>query len=372
MMLKRILLIAALAGLAPWFTFGDRAQAADLFLIRDVPVDVTSDTAAKSRELAHIQGRNEAYQRLVERLTLEEDRDRLPELTQDELTNIVSDFGIDNEKTSSVRYLAKLNVRFKADEIRRMFRAAGVRFAETLSKPILMLPVFQASGGTQLWEEGNTWRNAWNLRRGRGGLVELALPLGDLGDISAVNVQQAVRGEVERLTGLALRYNAGDAVVAYARIGLVPGTSRRRVDVSTTRFSPHREPSTDLLAMTQNDGESQEGLLVRAADEVAARLEDAWKRENLLTHSSQGIAAVTVPIRGLKDWLEVKASLSNVAVVRRLEVILMSLDEVRVNLHYVGAPEQLRTALGQADLALVREDEEWVLYPAGGVPPGKS
>ena len=52
--------------------------------------------------------------------------------------------------------------------------------------------------------------------------------------------------------------------------------------------------------------------------------------------------------------------------------MLVSLDEVRINLHHVGATDQLKTALGQADLAMVREDDEWVLYPAGLVPLGKS
>ncbi|MDD9876289.1 MAG: DUF2066 domain-containing protein [Magnetovibrio sp.] len=348
------------------------ARAADVFEVRNVPVDVTAETAAKAREQAHARGEAEAFRRLLERLTLEEDRDRLPELTTEEITTYVSDFAVSDEKTSSVRYLAKLHVRFKPDPVRSFLRSLGVRFAETPSKPILVLPVYQSAGGSVLWEDSNPWRNAWNLRRAREGLVQLALPLGDLGDISAVNVQQAVRGDIDRLSGLALRYNAGDTIVAYARLGLNPGTVSRRVDVSVVRFSPHREPETDLLALSQQADESEEALLVRAADEVAVRIEDSWKRENLLSHDGEGITAVTVPITSLKDWLDVKERLGGVAIVRRLEVILLSLDEVRVNLHYVGAPGQLQTALGQADLALVREDEDWVLYPAGGQPPGKS
>ena len=54
-----------------------------------------------------------------------------------------------------------------------------------------------------------------------------------------------------------------------------------------------------------------------------------------------------------------------------LEIVLMSLDEVRVNLHYVGTVAQLQTALGQSDLALVQEDNEWVLYPSGAAPERK-
>jgi len=351
---------------------GTGGAAADIFEVKGVPVDVTAENAAKARGEALARGQDEAFRRLLERLTLEEDADRLPEPGGMDVTEFVSDFSVSGEKTSTVRYLAKMNVRFKPAPVRGLLRTLGVRFAETPSKPILVLPIYQTAGGSSLWEESNPWRNAWNLRRPREGLVHLALPLGDLADISALNVEQAMRGDVDRLTGLAVRYNAGDTIVAFARSGLAAGGTGRRIDVSVTRFSARSEPETDLIALNQQPGESEAALLVRAADAVAARLEDTWKRENLLIHDGQGVTAVTVPITNLKDWLDVKRRLQKVSLVRSLEMVLLSLDEVRINLHFVGAPEQLRTALGQADLSLVREDEEWVLYPAGVAPPGKS
>ncbi len=348
------------------------AAMADVFEVQGVPVDVTAETAAKARGQALARGQDEAFRRLLERLTLNEDAERLPEPGSLEVTEFVSDFSVSGEKTSSVRYLAKMNVRFKPAPVRDLLRSQGIRFAETTSKPVLVLPVLQSASGAQLWEDGNTWRRAWNLRQAGEGLVPLALPLADLADISAVNVDQAVRGDVDRLTGLAVRYNAGDTIVSFARLGLAPGSTGRRVEISSTRFSARHDPMTDLVSFNQQTGESEEALLVRAADAVASRLEEDWKIENLLVHDGQGVSAVTVPISSLKDWLDVKRRLGAVSVVRSLDLVLISLDEVRINLHYVGAPEQLQTALGQADLALVREDEEWVLYPAGIAPPGKS
>ena len=111
--------------------------------------------------------------------------------------------------------------------------------------------------------------------------------------------------------------------------------------------------------------------MLRAVDEVVAKFEEDWKYENLLDHDGEWVTAVIVPIASLKDWLGVNKLLGSVSVVRRIEMVLMSLDEIRINLHHVGAPEQLQTALGQADLAMVREDDEWVLYPASLALPGK-
>lgn len=358
--------------LAVAFAAGPVAAAGtDVFEVRDVAVDVTAKTAAEARERAIQQGQAAAFRKLLERLTLSTDHANLPQFEPAETTPYVNDFSVSDEKTSAVRYLAKLHFRFKADDIRRLLRDGGLQFAETPSKPVLVLAVFQSAGGLVLWEDPNPWRDAWNRRQAAGGLVTLALPLGDLTDIGAVNVQQAVRGEVDALGKLATRYNVGDTVVAYTRLGLNPEGQGQRVDVSVTRFSPHHEPDTRLLALDQQDREPVEGLLRRAVDSVAAGLEDQWKRDNLLVGGEAGVAAVTVPITSLADWLGVQKRLKSVAVVRGIETVLMSLDEVRVNLHYVGAAQQLQTALGQSDLALVREENEWVLYPAGSAPPAR-
>ena len=341
---------------------------ANVFEVRDVAVDVTANTAAEAREAALADGEAMAFRRLLERLTLSEDHGVLPALKPGEISDYVIDFSISNEKTSAVRYLAQLHFRFKPAAVRELLLDAGLQFAETPSKPVLMLPVYQPASGLVLWEDPNPWREAWSRRHSVDGLLHVALPLGDLSDISALSVQQAVRGEVAALSKLANRYKAGDTVVAYARVGLNPDGAGRRTDVSITRFSPQHEPETNLLAITQEEGESVADMLIRAADSVADQLEDQWKRENLLVGGEAGVTAITVPITGLGDWLDVQKRLKKVAVVRQVETVLLSLDEVRVNLHYVGAASQLQTALRQTDMTLVREENEWVLYPTGGVP----
>ena len=85
----------------------------DVFEVRDVAVDVTAETATKARELALIEGRKLAFRRLLERLTLRIEHQGLPDLGAEEIAAYVNDFSVAEEKTSAVRYLARLNFRFK-------------------------------------------------------------------------------------------------------------------------------------------------------------------------------------------------------------------------------------------------------------------
>jgi len=342
------------------------AQDTEVFEVRGVAVDITAETAAAAREEALAEGEKKALERLFQRMTLSEDRDYLPDLNREDRALLVRDFTVAEEKTSAVRYLATLNYRFNAEEVRNLLIDYGVPFAETSSKPVLVLPAYEAAGALVLWDDPNPWRAAWRTRPVVEGLVPLMLPVGDLADIAAIGVEQAIAGDRQRLDALVRRYRTGDVLVAHAILGLDPDGGRPLLEVLLARFSPAGPEHTTAETFRSEDGESIETLLVRAAAALAAAVEDDWKRDNLMQFGRPGVTAVAVPIRGLADWLAVRSRLGRVAVVRRFDLVLLSLDGARINLHYLGDVDQLALALAQADLILAEQNGEWTLGLAAG------
>jgi hypothetical protein len=354
-MLRIALAGAILAlGLAP-------VRAASVFDVAGVAVDVTADTAAQARERALAEGERVAFRRLLERLTLRSDHSRLPNPPRAEIGNYLQDFSVADEKTSPVRYLAKLTFRFKAEEIRRLLDQVGIPFAETMSKPVLVLPVYQSAGALLLWDDPNPWRSAWSQVTVREGLVPLVLAAGDLQDVAAIGAEQAAAADESRLAAIAGRYGTTDTVVAVATMGYQPQQSVPYVRVFVSRHGPTAPKGRTEIEIIALAGENTGRLLQRAATETTRLIEDGWKRENLLSLGRASVAAVSVPIGSLADWLAVRKKLGEVSVVRRAEVILMSRAEVRLALHFIGEVDQLALALGQADLHLLREGDLWVL-----------
>lgn len=355
-----VLLIGGIAGPA-------RAQPlADIFAVQRIPVDVTAATAGEARAQALIDGQRRAFRLLLERLTLKGDAPRLPALSEGDLELYVRDFGVADEKTSAVRYIATMNVRFRPQPVRDLLGELGIQFAETPSKPVVILPVYEVGGSVLLWDDPNPWALAWNARAQTYGLVPMVMPLGDLGDIAAIGPAQAVDGDSQGLSALARRYGASDTVVAQAVLGIDVATSRSTLEVFVTRFGTDLVEQTVARSYAAEEGESGQTLLNRAAMDIAALVEDTWKLDNLLNFGEQSVLAVTVPLRGLHDWLTIKARLIEVAVVRRTDLILLSRGEARVNVQFIGDVDQLALALEQADLALREEPDGggWFLYQA--------
>ena len=102
------------------------------------------------------------------------------------------------------------------------------------------------------------------------------------------------------------------------------------------------------------------------------RIENLWKERNLIFQDDAGVVAITVPITGLQDWLAVKKQLSNVGIIRQTEIVLISRDQVRLNLFYVGGLQQLSTALDQNNLSILQEAGDWIVMPIGVFQPPKT
>lgn len=345
--------------LCPLFMPVFEAAGDEIFTVNGVKVDETAASTAEARDLALAKGEREAFRLLLERLTLKADHDRLPEFEINQIASYVLAFDVAEEKASAVRYLATLNYSFKPEAVRQLLMDRNIPFAETPSKPVLVLPVYQAAGSLLLWDDPNPWRQAWMERQGASSLVPTILPDGDLADIAVIGPEQAVAGDDQRLSAIAARYDAGDTLVAHATMKMDRG--RPDLEVYVTRYGTAMQEQTVVKSFESGDQENLASLLARAAAELTRQIEDNWKRDNLLQFGRKGVIALKIRIDGLKDWLQVRNRLTDVAVVSRTDLVLLSRDEVRVNLHYFGDPDQLALALEQKDLKIQQDGDGWIL-----------
>jgi hypothetical protein len=279
---------------------------------------------------------------------------------------MVLDFEVANERSSAVRYLADYTFRFRPDDVRKLLRGNGIPFAETPSKPVVVLPVYVAGDKATLWDDPNPWRAAWADRKGPGGLVPLVLPAGDLADLAAVDAAKATSPDA--LSAIARKYGADDVIVAQATEK--GGGEPKAIDLSAKRYGT--QPGTVATGSYRaNAGESEAEFLGRVATLLTREVDEAWKKENLLRFGETGTLRVVVPVEEIADWVAVRDRLAGVAAIRQTDIVAISPRQVRLELRFVGDPQQLRVALAQRDLTLTQGDPDWTLQrrsATGGQP----
>ena len=341
----------------------------DAFTVANIYVDVTDQTASAARKKALAIGEKKAFDILLKRLTLRIDHERLPILNAENIATFIQDFEVSNEKNSEIRYLAYLTYRFKPNDIRYLLRDNKIKFAETISKPILVLPVYQTAGAVYLWDNPNQWREAWlsnlgmvksSVRDQMAGLVPMLFGKGDLNDIATISAELAVKGDIKSLAAIAAKYNVAKTLVAISNL-----RSNNRgapiLEVRISEYTKHTRKQLFVIRIIAQEKEDIKALLKRANLEVIARIEESWKLDNLLKFERINVMAVNMPIDNLIEWVNAKRRLIRVAVIENVELVIFSRKEVRFNIHFIGEAEQLQLALEQLDMELNEQKSGWIL-----------
>jgi hypothetical protein len=363
-----------------------RAQETDPFSAT-VTVDARADTTAKAREAARADGQRRALAAIAERLSGDGALVKSPKLDDKAITDLVSSFEVANERMSAVRYLADYTFHFRPAETRRVLgvAATSATTAESPRKPAaaksdaaeqsatstVIIPVYQSAGRAVLWEDPNPWREAWDYAPATPGSI--VVPLGDAGDVAAIDAGKARAGDIDAIAAVAHRYGGEEALVALA---VLQGSSDRPtgLEVGLHRYRGGRLADTRDKGFSANPGESTAELLRRA---VAAVAPDTGAGQEpgpppLAIPEKEQAQALTVvlPIDSLDDWLRVRDRLQAVPAIRSLTLTALSRQEATIAIDYSGTIEQLKLELGKISLNLVQRESRWRLARggAGGAP----
>jgi hypothetical protein len=368
------------------------AQESDEAYSATVKVDATAESAAAAREVARIDGQRRALAAVIERLSGASEPTKPPKLDDKAITDMVVSFEVANEHMSAVRYVADYTFHFRPSKVRRLVRVvetppadsgsksspdkspgdsgkspgegAGKPSAESGNRTVVVLPVYQDGSNLVLWDDPNAWRMAWSQRPAGPGPGRLVLPLGDAGDLAAIDAEKAGSGRSDAVTAITQRNRGSDAVVALA-------TARRQdnkltgLDINVKRYRSGRLVDTQATSFDAAPGESEADLLKRAAESTAADIESGANR-NAGAHSDQPASlAVTVPISSLGEWVQVRGRLASVSAIRKIDLLSLSRQEARIEVKYVGTPDQLKSSLAEVNLDLGGGDPIWRIQSSG-------
>ncbi|MFQ5347509.1 MAG: DUF2066 domain-containing protein [Rhodothalassiaceae bacterium] len=337
-----------------------------LFTVYRIAVDVTASTATAARREALEEAQERAYRTLLEKLVAAEDVAALPPPNPALMESLVRAVDIVEERRSPTRYLATVNVAFRADAVRQLFAKASVAYTESMAGPYLLVPLFTDGGVRRLFGE-HDWRRAllaadWDNR-----LIRYVLPQDTPRVRSRLAPRRLARLPASEFGPIAAALAVRQMAVAEAMGGFDLASGRYAVRYRV-RLGPEDaiDESGEILA---REGEDRAAVLLRAADQVLDRLDAAWKNRTLIAGSEIARIAVQVPVRNLDDWLAVRSRLLAVSLVREADPVKIALPVSRLRIVFAGSIEQLRLALSEAGLMLEGSADGAVLRLREMAPP---
>ena len=345
------ILVAVLAALA--IAGGAAAQGSNTYTVTGVDVDVTAPDAVQARQQGIAEARRKAAKMLVDRVVAPEDRARVAMPSDPSLEGMVRGIEFVRERSAPGRYIATLNVVFQPEQVKAWLGGAGVKIAETVSRPALVIPLWKGRAGVEPLDDRNAWREAWRTLDTSGSSVPVTVLRGDQLDQNAVTAEELYVGDVSALARLNERYRAPTIVVAVVEGDKDGGP----LTVGGLRYDAQTGARSEIPRTTVPDSSQ----LASAAKEIHAKLDEQWRSVATVRRDSQDTLDVYVPIRALGDWVQVRQRLGSVPAVKSVVVRNLESERAELRLEYFGTSEELQRTLASAGLALDKDADKWRL-----------
>ena len=327
-----------------------RAASVDskMFSAANIQIDVTAENAAVAREQAMQEGQKKALMAVMERITPSYVAEQLPELVPDDILNFVQDISVSNEKTSAVRYMATLDVRFNPEAVRELLRQNNLPYVRTSGKPLLILPIYKRSVSATpvLWEEENAWLRSWINRSSESYMIPLFVPMGDLSDTQTLSVDQILRGELTAARELAKRYAAeGILIVELVRNGQTFTVKGRAMDEATASEIPNFSFTVPFARNTST-------TFARSVNKVIAHLEGVWKNEQMVQFNEAASLVAMTPVSDLKQWEVIKKRLDRIPLISSYSLQAARAGVLQLTIFFAESMERLQKEMGKRMLSL--------------------
>lgn len=325
-----------------------------LFTVEEVKVDVTAANALQAKEQAFEEAKMKAFEEISARMLTDDGGQELPAPDPLTISTLIQDFEVTNEQLSSVRYVGTYRFRFKDSAVKKYFAGQGLRYTDVASKPILILPFYQRGEKSVLWSHDNLWAQAWNRSENLGGVVPVAIPLGDLADVRDIGDDQAMNYSDSGLSRMLERYGAGEAVLAIA----VPDQNFQQgagtLTIHLYRTDRLQPEYVQEIRISKRSTQSLDDALNEGVRRVQKALQRDWKNKTAVSSNQNNRLKVKVSFENINEWIKTQRALKRVYGVNEIALKSLSPKSAVVDIIFQGTEERLRLALEQADMTLAR------------------
>lgn len=311
------------------------AASAQVFQVRDIAINQTAANTQQAVIEGRAAARRIAAERLINRLTLPEDRAAAqPAIDLNQLATAGFARSVDTQqdgKQTATSYIAVLAVNFNDKAVRDYLDQRKVPFVETQAAKALIAPAaigFSPDTWAAVWKGRNETTlltpyvasdEAWDRRPG---WEDVRGEIAAKGANYALVAEATLRGGQYFVTMVDLR--TGSPESANITVG------------------PYPTPET-------------------ARDGALAELENAWKRASIVRTTGSTELSLVASFKDVTQWVKIRKGLETSRIISNLRVESVSATGADLAFAYAGRPDQLAADLRAKGLDLRNQGRDWVI-----------
>lgn len=333
--------------------FAGPAFAGDPYRVKDLVVDKVAPSAAEAIQQGTQDARLAGAQRLIERLTLAEDRQRTGQpIDYAEVARLYASQQIQvQQKTFSVaggvRATSVISQQYDKQTVREYLEARNVPYVDAQAANILIVPVVTQG------IDPNAWQLAWSQTLATGGPPASAPPVPKSDDTVLTPYVASNQTWTRRPGWSDVQQEIAAARADHAVISEV--------------YSQNGQYYVRLVDLRTGVAQADLGVAGPFADLPSAQagaiaeLERLWKMQSVIRTSGSSNVRLVAMFNSLPEWVKIRKGVEASRLISSLLIESISAGGADLSFVYAGRPDQLQSDLRSRGIDLRNDNGGWVL-----------
>mgnify|MGYP001434978000 CR=1 FL=1 len=330
-----------------FFKTGNVLSQDNIFNVNNI--EITNKTNISNEDIAN-QAIKKAYIKLIDRILLIEDKEKISKMDFAKIKELVSYYQvISNEENTKNEDTVILNIFFDKDKLHNLFYDKNISYSEITDKEFYLLPVLSSNDQYFIFNQ-NFFYDRWNDFE-ENDLVEFILPFENIEIIKKINSNKNNLLDIE-INSLFLEYSKKNQ--ALILIEDKKGSIEKiflRAKISGKKINKNLLIKNNFQEKEKNYRE----IIQRARSEII----DLVKSQNLIDIKTPSFLNIKLIADKNNNLAELHKRLNNVGLVDNLYVQEFNSEYVLLKIKYLGKLEKIINELKKERIILKQKNDEW-------------
>ena len=228
------------------------------------------------RESAKLISFQKALNILAKNILDPEDFLRFGQISDYNVTNLISDYKVESEKISDINYSAVISVNFNELKVREFLNKNEIKLNIFVSESYLIFPIYKKFNTFYLWDKDNFWYDSLLAEYDQQSLLKLFFPKKSHINRLKISAEQIISKDLDKINKFLAFYNKKKAIIIFLEESFEMRENAFKSDVRATLYSAN-EFSIIQLSDDNHLSEGTTSQIELIAKLVVNDLQNWWK-----------------------------------------------------------------------------------------------
>ena len=323
---------------------------ANTFKVSDIEISSPIKLNFKKNRVID-EGFQTSFLNLLSMITTSGDRDKIKNISINEIKSMIDSFIINDEKFINNEYFAKLETTFNKKKIFKFLEKKGLFPSIPIRNKVLLVPILvDAETNNINLFNNNIFYKKWNDIKRNYQLLDYLLPSEDLEDLKKIQ-EMSSSIETYDFINLIEKYDLKDYII------LIIYKNKNEIKIlSKINLNNSLKINNQKYSKINLDNEDDLNKILKDLKNI---YEDQWKKKNEINTSIKVPLTMSINSKNYKKIIELENALNNIDLISDFYTLKFDNRYTQYKIIYNGSPKTLFNDMKNRNFHFIMENNVW-------------